>query len=151
DSISTFEVPEEDRARQLARKYLREIGMATTKNVDLLQDVIIARKWSAAQVQVQVLVDQGCSIPCIYSAFELSNAWRENSMLDEQLDLGNGRGLRNSPRISWREAAVIVRYVGEDASLDELLSFVEAEHQRWQQSTRYRSIFPSFKHYLFDH
>ncbi|MFM2289321.1 MAG: hypothetical protein RL684_2464, partial [Pseudomonadota bacterium] len=140
-----------DRARQLARMFLLSVGEARSPLIDLVQEIILARGWSAAQVQVRALFEHGFSISSIHSAFELSDAWRDNSMLDEQIDFGTSWPLLCNPRISWSQAGTIVRYLGDEATLEELLDFVDAEHERWSGSGRFRAIFPRFKDYLFGH
>src|SRR3546814_7994200 len=39
-----------------------------------------------------------------------------------------------SPRISWLEAANLVSFVGEDASVEEILVFVDHERYLWRQT-----------------
>src|SRR3546814_9698230 len=56
-----------------------------------------------------------------------------------------------SPRISWLEAANLVSFVGEDASVEEILVFVDHERYLWRQTPYLIQRFPRFKQYLLDY
>lgn len=148
---STPDITTETRARQLAYAYVMSIGELSTKNVELLSEIICARRWSAAQMQVRALHELGMSIRGIHTAFRLSEAWRESHAYDYRIDDGIGLPLHCQPRASWKEAGRVVQHVGEDASLDELLGFLDAELTRWTGSARFRAAYPEFKQYLFEH
>lgn len=147
------EVSGETRARQLATDFLKRIGELTSEHVDWVADIILARRWGTAQRKVIELYLARHSLKAIYRAFEVSQAWRECDYLDERFGeaLSQSWGSMASPRISWLEAVNLVSFVGEDASVEEILAFVDHERYLWRQTPYLIQRFPRFKQYLLDY
>lgn len=152
DTEFVSEVTDDQRARQQAIQFLSSIGELQARHVDWIADIILRRRWSAAQLRVLALWRSGCSIQTIYVTFQLSEAWRDVDAFDQRLDHGDANwshwGTACRPRLSWREAAVIVDFCGEDSTLEDLIEFVEAERHVWRDSSALSERYPRFKDYL---
>lgn len=153
DSDYFPEVSEETRARQLAFSFLSSIGELTNRHADWVTEIILARRWSSAQSKVLELWRVGHSIKAIYSAFLLSEAWRDCDFLDERLGECSGYAwyLQSRPQLTWLEAIGLVTFHGEDSSVEEIMNFVESERYIWRQAPLLVQRFNRFKNYLLRH
>lgn len=147
----TPEISDSSRAEQLAIQFLKSVGELNPLNVARISEIILARKWSRAQVVVKELVGSGFEISHIYQAFLVSEAWRQCDAMDERL---GGETLTqwyevSRPRITWLESMRLVDFVGVDMSVAEVMEFSEIERHIWRGSARLRARYPRFKDYLF--
>lgn len=147
------EVTDAARAKQLAIRFLEAIGELNPLNVTRIVEIILARKWSRAQLIVKDLLNSGFDLEHVHQAFLVSEAWRQCDALDERLGAeawGRWSTLCR-PRISWLESVRLVEFVGSDMTAAEVMDFADAERHVWRTSVRLRTRYPRFKDYLFSY
>ncbi|KAB7764940.1 hypothetical protein [Xanthomonas sp. LMG 12462] len=151
DFVPEIEITHDARALQQAIEFLRRIDELSCRNVAWIADIILARRWSAAQRCVVELLKSGFSLRSIYLSFLLSEHWRESDVYDERFDQGLHQfSWQRScfPRITWEEAVQLIAFHGEDCTLEEVIEFIEQERELWRRSSALKRDFPRFKGYL---
>ena len=147
----TPEISDSSRAEQLAIQFLKGVGEISSLNVARISEIILARRWSRAQVAVKELLNSGVELFHIHQAFLVSEAWRQCDAMDERL--GGETMSRwyevSRPRITWLESVRLVEFVGVDMSVADVMDFAETERHTWRGSLRLRAQYPRFKDYLF--
>lgn len=135
------------RADQLALGFLRDEGLYSARNLDLLADIIRQRGWSSVQFQVRGLVRAGYGIAPIHRIFQLTDAWLhcvENDALSPEHWHSNNR-------LTWLEAAHLLDFLGHDADFDLISDFLFAEQEVWYRLYRESGHLATFKSYLFQY
>lgn len=140
------EITDGRRARQLALAFLLRMGeQPKNANLEKISDIILVRRWSAAQLQVQALLEAGFSLDEVFGAFTLSEEWRQSDALDEQIGVKAGLNGYCNPRLTWLESARLYRTF---ESTEVAFHFVESERYIWRDNAWLRHKFPHFKDYL---
>ena len=148
------EIRVEDRARQQAIAFLVSIGELTNIHVSWIVEIILARRWSAAQRKVIELIQSGFSLRSVYLSFILSEYWRDSDVFDERFDeVTRGYAWMSScqPRLSWWQSIQLITFHGEDCDLEVVIEFIEEERHVWRRSRTLTRRFPQFKDYLLRH
>lgn len=145
--VSRAGVSSGERAVQLALRFLRDEGLYSERNLDLLADIIRQRGWSSVQLQVRGLVHAGYDIAPIHRMFQLTNAWLhcvENDALSPEY-------WHSNKRLTWLEAAHLLDFLGHDADFDLISDFLFAEQEVWYRLHRESGHLATFKSYLFQY
>lgn len=143
--VSRAGVSSDQRAMQHALGFLRDEGLYSERNVDLLADIIRQRGWSSVQHQVRGLVHAGYGIASIHRMFQLTDAWLhcvENDALSPEY-------WHSNKRLTWLEAAHLLDFIGHDADFDMISDFLLAEQEVWYRLHRESGHLATFKSYLF--
>ena len=143
--VSRAGVSSGQRAVQLALGFLREEGLHSERNLDLLADIIRQRGWSGVQTQVRGLVRAGYGIAPIHRMFQLTAAW----LHCVESDVLAPEHWHNNERLTWLEAAHLLDFLGHDAEFDQISDFLFAEQEVWYRLHREWGHLATFKSYLF--
>lgn len=145
--VSRTGVSSDERAMQLALGFLRNEGLYSERNIDLLADIIRQRGWSSVQTQVRGLILAGYGVAQIHRMFQLTDAWlhcvESDTLAPERWHGGK--------RLTWLEAAQLLDFLGHDIEFELIADFLSSEQEVWHGLRRDSGQLATFKNYLFEY